>query len=46
MLRGAKYTCYIYTYGKDSKTMGTLFCPECFLRHTRACTVAIVAARN
>jgi len=33
MLSLAKYTRYIYTYGKDSKTVGTLFCPECFLHH-------------
>jgi hypothetical protein len=46
MLSGAKYTCYIYTFGKDSKIIGTSFRPECFLRHIRVCTLAIVAARK
>jgi len=44
---GAKYTCYIHTYGKDGKPMGTLFCPECFLRHIlRVGTLTTVAARK
>jgi hypothetical protein len=46
ILSGAKYTCYIYTYGKDGKTMGTLFCPECFLRHIRVGTLTTVAVRK